>query len=141
VRVQVVEYLHRIPYPRDSKGNPFPILQLRIFHLADSEQAIDLDAYLDSGAEYSLFNGWIVTALGLDLYSGAERQYGPIIGPTITGKIHRISLSHPVFGSFELDMGFSTQEIHREILGRDFFNLAQVGFRERQLEFYLTPAP
>jgi len=32
-------------------------------------------------------------------------------------------------------------EISRNLIGRDFFNLVQVGFREKYLTFYLTPTP
>jgi hypothetical protein len=38
-------------------------------------------------------------------------------------------------------VGFSSGEIHRNLLGRDFFNLAQIGFRERHLTFFITPSP
>jgi hypothetical protein len=135
--VEVVQYAHRLAYPLDSLGKPFPILQLRISNPADSEQGLDIEGYLDSGAEYSLFNGWMATAIGFDLLSGTERKYGPIVGPTIVGRVHRIRLAHPAVGTFDLDVGFSTQEIRREILGRDFFNLVQIGFRERYLSYYL----
>ena len=135
--MEVVQYTHQLAYPLDSQGKPFPILQLRIFNPADSEQGLDIEGYLDSGAEYSLFNGWMATAIGLDLLSGNERKYGPVVGPTIIGRVHRIRLSHPTVGNFDLHVGFSTQEIHREILGRDFFNLVQIGFRERYLSYYI----
>jgi hypothetical protein len=135
--VEVVQYTHQLAYPLDSQGKPFPILQLRISNPADSEHGLDIEGYLDSGAEYSLLNGWMATAMGFDLLSGTERKYGPIVGPTIIGRVHRIRLAHPTVGTFDLDVGFSTQEIHREILGRDFFNLIQIGFRERYLSYYL----
>jgi hypothetical protein len=48
---------------------------------------------------------------------------------------------HPDLGSFTLEVGFSSTDIHRNLLGRDFFNLAQIGFRERFLTLYVTPAP
>jgi len=115
--VEVVQYTHQLAYSLDSQGKPFPILQLRILNPADSEQGLDIEGYL---------------------LSGNERKYGPVVGPTIIGRVHRIRLSHPTVGNFDLDVGFSTQEIHREILGRDFFNLVQIGFRERYLSYYLT---
>ena len=135
--MEVVQYTHQVTYLRDSIGKPFPILQLRISNPVDSDQGLDIEGYLDSRAEYSLLNGWMAAAIGLDLLSGTERKYGPIVGPTIVGRVHRIRLTHPAVGTFDLDVGFSTQEIRREILGRDFFNLVQIGFRERYLSYYL----
>ena len=50
-------------------------------------------------------------------------------------------LFHGDLGEFELEIGFSESPIRRNILGRDFFNLLQIGFRERYLVFYVTPTP
>lgn len=57
------------------------------------------------------------------------------------GRVHRVSLSHPTLGNFEIEIGFSTEPIRREILGRDFFSQIQIGFREKQLSYYITPEP
>jgi hypothetical protein len=32
-------------------------------------------------------------------------------------------------------------DIQRNLLGRDFFDLVQVGFRENHSEFYVEPSP
>ncbi|MBI3300886.1 MAG: hypothetical protein HYZ72_02245 [Deltaproteobacteria bacterium] len=105
------------------------------------EQALDIDAYLDSGAQRSLFDGGIGTALGLDLFSGPEIRYVSIAGTGLAARLHQVRLAHPALGSFELEVGFSTVPISRNLLGRDFFNLVQIGFRERYLVFYVTPTP
>ena len=139
--MDTVSYSHRFNYPRDPQGNSFPILQLRILNLSNPTNGLDIDAYLDSGAEYSFLNGWIAHVLGLDLLSGSLRRYGPLVGPAIDGRVHRVRLSHPGLGQFDMDIGFSTVDIRREILGRDFFNLAQIGFRENHLTYYITAAP
>jgi len=139
--VEAVEYKYRFPYPLDPQGDPSPILQLRVFNPSNTFSGLDIDTHLDSGAEYSLLNGWIARTLGFDLLSGNLRTYGPLVGPTIAGRVHRVRLSHPELGNFDMEMGFSTVEIHREILGRDFFNLTQIGFRERQLTYYLSTVP
>ena len=138
--METVEYTHRFDYVRIS-GEPFPVLQLRVLSPSQPELGLDVDAYLDSGAQGSLFNGWRARALGLDLLSGPRKQYGPIVGPSIEGRLHRVRLSHPILGNFDLEIGFSTVEITREILGRDFFNLIQIGLRERYLTYYITPSP
>lgn len=135
-----VRYSHRFNY-REVKNSSFPVLQFRVSNPQQSEMGVDIDAYLDSGAQYSLLNGWLATSLGLDLYSGAPRWYGTTAGRRIEGRVHQIRLSHPSLGSFELEVGLSTEEIRRDLLGRDFFNLVQIGFRERQLVYYVTPTP
>jgi len=43
--------------------------------------------------------------------------------------------------SYALEIGFSENPIRRNLLGRGFFNLIQIGFRERYLTFYMTPTP
>lgn len=136
----LVRYSHRFNY-REIQKSSFPILQFRVSNPLQAELGVDIDAYLDSGAQYSLLSGWIATSLGLDLYSGRQRWYGTTAGHRIEGRVHQIRLSHPGLGSFDIGVGLSTEEIRRDLLGRDFFNLVQIGFRERQLEYYMTPSP
>jgi len=64
-----------------------------------------------------------------------------VAGVGLTARLHRVQLVHPVLGSFALEVGFSTVPISRNLLGRDFFNFIQIGFRERYLTFYVTPTP
>jgi hypothetical protein len=52
-----VSYDYEFPYGHDPNGRQYPRLTLTLAHPGDPEQAVDLDAYLDSGAERSLFNG------------------------------------------------------------------------------------
>lgn len=139
--METVSYAYQFNYPSDSNGNPFPILQLRVFNPSDREKGLDIEGYLDSGAEYSLLNGWIARSIGLDLLTGTKRNYSPARGDPIVGRVHRVTFSHPTLGNFEIEIGFSTEPIRREILGRDFFSQIQIGFREKQLSYYITPAP
>jgi hypothetical protein len=60
-------------------------------------------------------------------------------GSSIEARLHTVHVHHEKLGDFELEVGFSLGDIQRELLGRDFFNLAQVGFHEKQLAYYLTP--
>lgn len=62
-------------------------------------------------------------------------------GQRLEARSHRVQLRHESLGDFELEIGFSTGHISRNVLGRDFLNLVQVGFRENQLAFYMTPKP
>ncbi|MGH7816014.1 MAG: hypothetical protein ACREOR_01370, partial [Candidatus Binatia bacterium] len=102
---------------------------------------IDTDAYLDSGAEVSLFNGDLLAGLEIDLINNNRKSYGSTFGASVTGYLHTVRLILPDVGDFSLDIGFSNGEIRRNLLGRDFFNLVQIGFRENQLEYYLNPRP
>ncbi len=136
-----VSYEHQFDYFHDQRGERFPALQIRIATPGNPEQALDIDAYIDSGAERSLLDGSIGRALGLDLFAGRQIPYVSTIGVRMEGWLHRVRLSHPDLGYFELEVGFSTGTIRRNLLGRDFFNLIQIGFRERHLAFYVTPTP
>lgn len=102
---------------------------------------MDTDAYLDSGAELSLFNGDLLAALEIELINDKPKSYSPTVGNSITGYLHEVRLTVPDIDDFNLEIGFSDVQIRRNLLGRDFFNLVQIGFRERQLEYYLTPVP
>lgn len=136
-----VQYSHSFNY-QEFGDKSFPVLQIGVSSPLHPESgSIDIDGYLDSGAEYSLLNGWIAKSLGFDLYNGSVRQYNTTAGNTIEGRVHRVRLSHPDLGSFELEMGFSNERISRNLLGRDFFDLIQIGFRQRHRVYYLTPTP
>jgi hypothetical protein len=139
--VVTVQYAYEIAYTPDPLvGDSFPILPLRVTNLNNSGRALDVNAYLDSGAQRSLFDGWIATALGFDLLSGQVLSYGSL-GGIIQGRLHQVRLSHLDLGEFDLEIGFSENPIRRNLLGRDFFNLIQIGFHERYLTFYVTPTP
>lgn len=134
-----VQYDHQFNY-RDIGGS-FPVLQFRVSNPGNSGLELDVDAYLDSGAEASIFGGHIISALGRELLNDRTRDYAPTFGDSFQGYLHRVLLSHPDLGDFELEIGFSSQRIRRNLLGRDFFNYVQIGFRERQLQYYLTATP
>lgn len=136
-----VIYQHQRNYLFVGEGRRFPGLPIQVQNPNAPDRLIEIPAFLDSGAEYSLFNGWIADSIGLDLYAGPERRYAPTRGDSLEARIHRVNLVHPELGTFDLNIGFSTDEIRRNLLGRDFFNLIQIGFRERHLVFYVTPTP
>ncbi len=100
---------------------------------------MDVNTYLDCGSERSLFNGWVGAALGIDILSGPRMKFETAAGSYLTTTIHPVRLVHDDFGTFELEVGFSTSEISRNLLGRDFLDFVQIGFREHQLCFFVTP--
>lgn len=136
-----VVYDHEFAYPHDMDGTRYPRLTLRGSNPADLAQAVDFEVYLDSGAQRSLLNGWIATSIGIDPLQGLPLSYEPTVGIALTATLHTIRLDHSNLGTFELEVGFSSGPIRRNLLGRDFFNLVQIGFREHQLTFYVTTAP
>jgi hypothetical protein len=129
-------------YLYDNTGRPFPKLLLQLTNPQVPEQAVETDAYLDSGAERSLFKADLALAIGLDLNSGQRKEYGSLVkGFGVEARLHLVRLSHPELGDFSLEIGFTESPIGRNLLGRDFFSLIQIGFRERYLTFYVTPTP
>jgi hypothetical protein len=140
--VVTVEYAHEIAYAFDSNGTQYPRLTLRLMNPSDAGHAVDVDAYLDSGAERSLFNGILAPLLGIaDLFAGREISFQSTVGTALTARLHPVRLSHPALGLLDLEVAFSTSHIHRNLLGRDLFSRAQIGFRESRLALYITAQP
>lgn len=136
-----VEYDHEIPYSHDPNGRQYPRLTVRVANPANEDLAVDVDAYLDSGIERSLFDGRFSRVLGIELLSGREITFQSTAGSSLTARLHSVRLSHPSLGSFGVDVGFSMGPIGRNLLGRDFFALMQIGFRESRLTLYMTAQP
>ncbi|MDQ3776495.1 MAG: retroviral-like aspartic protease family protein [Pseudomonadota bacterium] len=136
-----VDYHHEIPYDRDVNGRHYPRLTLRLANLGDPEQAIDLDAYLDSGAERSLFDGTLALALGIDLLAGQVFRLQSTTGHALPARLHTVHIAHALLGSFAIEVAFSAGPIGRNLLGRDFFSRVQVGFRESRRALYVTALP
>ena len=137
-----IDYAIQLPYGYDDvNGRPYPRLTFRISAAANATSALDVDAYLDSGAERSLFDGRLAPALGIDLLTGREERYGPVSGPALLARLHAVRISHDILGAFELEVGFSTADINRSLLGRDFFRQTQIGFHESLTTLYFTGRP
>jgi hypothetical protein len=112
-----VEYDHEILYADDPNGRQYPRLTLRLMNPADAERAVDLDAYLDSGAERSLFDGRLAPLLGIeDLFAGQEVTFQSTVGAALAARLHPVRLSHPSLGTFDVQVGFSTGPIGRLLL-------------------------
>ena len=135
-----VDYQYSLNY-RELEAGSFPVLQVRITRPDNPDLGIDTDVYLDSGAERSLFNGDLLAALETDLINNSSILYGSTFGDTVTGYLHGVLLTVSEVGDFNLEIGFSDRQIRRNLLGRDFFNLVQIGFREHQRQYYLNSVP
>jgi hypothetical protein len=138
-----VDYQHVLPYlpPEDGEGGSFPGLWVEVEPIGSTGASIGVQAHIDTGAEYSVFNGFIAQSIELDLLAGEPVSLVPISGQGLAARFHLVRISHDILGPFELKVAFSLGEIQRNLLGRDFLNLIQIGFRERHIQMYITPLP
>jgi hypothetical protein len=139
--VPIVTYSHEFPYRQSPAGGLCPILPVTISVSHQPARSTDVLAYLDSGAQRSLFDGTLAGLIGLDLLRGHRTSFASAAGFSIEGMVRPVRLSHPDLGRFDLRIGFSTVPLRRNLLGRDFFNLVQIGFRERHQVFYVRAEP
>ena len=103
-------------------------------------KTLETNAELDSGAEYSLFDGQLAVDIGLDLFEGTPFAFGLVNGISLNSRILPVVITHGELGRFNFHARFSTGPLRRNILGRDFFDLLQVGFDEHHSEVYLGAA-
>ncbi len=136
-----VSYAHELDYGYDEDGARRPLLKCRLANVADPSLIVDVEAVLDSGAERSLVDGRIGVALGLDVIGGKRLTFETMAGSILAATLHTVQVSHLLLGTFKLEIAFSTGEIRRNLLGRDFFDLVQIGFREHHLKLFVTPTP
>jgi len=81
---------------------------------------MEMNAELDSGAEYSLFQGHWARAIELDLFKGMPFTFGLANGFDLDARILPVAVSVGELGRFNLKARFSTGPLRRNILGRDF---------------------
>jgi hypothetical protein len=136
-----VSYDHEFPYPYDDSGESYPFLQVQLINPTDPSRTVEVDAHVDSGCGRSLFNGELAAAIGLQFMNGQAYKYSSTSGNGLSARLHQVTVSHPELGRFQLEVGFSEKRIWRNLLGRDFFALIQIGFRERHSTFYVTAMP
>jgi len=136
-----VDYSIEVPYLIGMNGKSFPGLVVTLADASEPSDAVEVRAELDSGAEFSLIDGEFASAIGLELSAGSEFRFVTLGGATIDSRILQVVLRHADLGAFRIGLRFSTNKIRRNILGRDFFSLIQIGFQERHLMVYLNATP
>jgi hypothetical protein len=136
-------YTHSFSYQIDSlSGETFPGLPVRLSLPEDERTFLDLFTHLDTGASCSIFDGApAVSTLGINVMDGREIGLSTVGGFALTARIHRVQISHPQLGRFTLDAAISTVPIARNLLGRDFFQQIQIGFREFHHTFHVAAVP
>jgi len=95
-------------------------------------------AELDSGAEFSLFEGKLAQHIGLDLFAGEPFAFRLASGAPLDSRILRVLVCHHALGDIPFSARFSTAPMQTNILGRDFFDLVRIGFDEHHSEVYLS---
>ena len=123
------------PFPPRSVSAPVVAVRISAGH-----GALDTLALLDSGAEFSLFDGVHADALGLRLQDGQPMSFWGLAGGQVLAYIHDVKLEIENY-RFHCPVAFSESHLGRNVIGRNFFDLVQVGFREHQGEIYLDPSP
>jgi len=96
-------------------------------------------AHLDTGAQRTLFDGEIAETLGINIFSGKKILFRLTSGGSFGAREHDVVLSHPSIGRLSMTACFSEQPIRRMLLGRDFLELLQVGFRQYERMFFESP--
>ena len=103
----VVAYEYQIDYAHDPDGTQFPRLSFQIAKASQPNVTVDINAYLDSGAERSIVSGRIGAILGIDVLSRRQLTYQTTTGSRLLATLHTMRLTHPDLGSFDLEIGFS----------------------------------
>jgi hypothetical protein len=139
-----IDYQFSFKYAFEAISNDYyPSLTVRISRAGYPNLVVDIEAHLDTGTSRSLFDGDIIgSALYLDIFTGARWSYVSTAGISVEAWIHRLEVWPSAIGSaLVMDIGLSNGPIRRNLLGRDFLDRIQIGFREHHQEFYITPKP
>jgi len=120
----------KFPYTQ-KLGKFLPIISLRIKDI--NRKWVVFDAFVDSGASYSIFKEEIAEILGLEMEDGEKIHVTVGDGSSITVYLHKaeVKISEE---EFKANIGFSKQlGIGFNILGRkDFFEKFKVCFNEKE---------
>lgn len=118
-----------------------PVITVSMSLPDDAESGVDIDAFLDSGTSTSLFNGSFLQGLDVQVMNDRSKTFTTTSGIPLTAYLHPVRLTLPDVGVFQLNVAFSIDPIIRNLLGRDFFNLVQIGFRENHSQYFLISTP
>ena len=133
-----IDFDHEFQYRELGVDSSFPATDVTLIGPNGEEE--DLIAIIDTGAKYCLFSGRRAAPIGLDLMAGRREVLSGLAGQ-LTAWIHPVELE--IFGTrFHCEVGFSEQDIPRELLGRhSLFDQIRLAFREKMLTGYFHPAP
>lgn len=120
----------RYPYQEIEPGKVAPIIDIRLFGRG---RLYRFEAYVDSGADYSLFEEQVARLIGIKLKEGREIPLTVGDGDRMKAYLHRIPVLFsgekffaPICFSSQLGSGFN-------LLGRaGFFRKFRICFHERE---------
>ncbi len=117
------------PYKKLSESNYGPIVPLT---LQGKSRWILFDAFVDSGADYSVFHSKVANMLGLNLLSGEKKEVTVGDGDRMVVYLHDVRVNFANF-IFKAPIAFSeTLGAGFNLLGREtFFEKFQVCFNDR----------
>ena len=120
----------RYPYREIAKGFFAPIITLEIW---TKERWVECDAYVDSGATYSIFHTDLAAVLGLTYHHGRKTMIRVGDGKLIPVYLHKLPIQFAGH-KFQATIGFSESlGIGFNLLGRvDFFNRFRICFNDKE---------
>ena len=118
------------PYREISKGFFAPIVNLEIW---TGGRWVELDAYIDSGATFSIFHTDVATILGLSYRNGRKTMIRVGDGKLIPVYLHKLPIQFSGY-KFTAVIGFSESlGVGFNLLGRvDFFNRFRICFNDKE---------
>lgn len=126
----------RFPYVK-FRGKLAPIVSVR---LKGKKEWVSVDAYVDSGAAYSIFHLYVLETLGLKLEDGKKDYVTVGDGSQIVVYLHKITIEIADH-EFKATIGFSKHlGIGFNVIGRlDIFGKFRICFDEKNkaVDFYL----
>lgn len=128
---------HVLPYRRIGGRPPCPALELTV---AVGMIEFDVVALVDTGAEFSLLDGSMLRAAGIDLLAGPSQTFRGFMGARSVGHAHRAVLT-AAGRAVAMEVHFSTMPLERPVLGRDFLEYFVVAVRERTQEVHVAREP
>ncbi len=118
------------PYREISRGFFAPIVEVEIW---TKERWVVFDAYIDSGATYSIFHIDVAAILGLKYHTGRRMMIRVGDGKLIEIYVHKLPVQFAGH-KFNAVIGFSEKlGIGFNLLGRvDFFNKFRICFNDKE---------
>lgn len=115
-----------------------PIIPVTLF---GSEQSVNIDALIDSGADKCLFHNEIGREIGLEVEKGMKETFSGIAGKEISAFIHKIQLQiKGIEKTIEISAGFTDAPGVFAILGQEgFFDNFRIKFERDHDTIEITP--
>ena len=125
------------PYLKDAAGHHAPIIYLQAW---TGNRWLYLQAYVDSGASWSIFHADVAQLLGLKLSQGRRLTMAMGNGNAISVTVHRVRVRF-AGGEFTVPVGFSDAlKVGFNLLGRaGFFDRFLMCFNDRSKLLTVTP--